>query len=354
MSDPVQNNDPYADYDISVIIATYNRAKMLRETLENMVAVDREGLSVQWVVIDNGSGDGTAEVVRSFADRLPIRYLLQTRPGKNCALNLALDTVKLGRVVVFTDDDVLPEAGWLKAIQASADDWPEISVFGGGINPVWPVRQAPFWVKDPFIAGVFYGWLDLGREERLFPQGRYPAGANLWVRREVFADGLRYDETFGPHHYEYFSASESSLLDQLARKGHDILYVPSAMIGHCIRQDQLSMDYLRQRTWQCGRTGPRMNGLSLRHCHQRWPGLWRVLRWGSLARYALKYGLLRCSPFRQHRVTGVVKGLWGVADNLEQLRIAREEASRRVASSRSQGIEGCGQGAVRFDKAGRR
>lgn len=45
--------------DISVIIATHNRAAMLRETLESMIRLDREGLSDEFVVVDNNSSDHT-------------------------------------------------------------------------------------------------------------------------------------------------------------------------------------------------------------------------------------------------------------------------------------------------------
>lgn len=104
------------DLNISVLVATYNRADVLRETLEAFTELDREGLSVEFVVIDNNSGDHTKSVVKSFSGRLPLVYLFQPIPGKNRALNKALDEIQLGEVIVFTDDDVRPANNWLPTI----------------------------------------------------------------------------------------------------------------------------------------------------------------------------------------------------------------------------------------------
>ena len=87
--------------DISVLIATYNRAEILRQTLQSMTKLNRDGLSVEFVVVDNNSTDHTKEVIKSFTDRLPIRYLFEPRPGKNCALNKALNEVSFGEISVI-------------------------------------------------------------------------------------------------------------------------------------------------------------------------------------------------------------------------------------------------------------
>ena len=124
-------SDRNSGLDISVLIATYNRAEILRQTLESMTDLDREGLAVEFVVVDNNSSDHTKQVVESFSGKLPIRYLFESRPGKNCALNKALDEVALAKLVVFTDDDVDPRKDWLKAVVSASRHWPRFSVFGG-------------------------------------------------------------------------------------------------------------------------------------------------------------------------------------------------------------------------------
>ena len=95
---------------ITVLIPTYNRAKVLGETLEALTRVDRDGIDCSIVVIDNNSNDNTREIAAEYAAKLPLSYLKEVRPGKNCALNKALRECELKDIVVFTDDDVTPTA----------------------------------------------------------------------------------------------------------------------------------------------------------------------------------------------------------------------------------------------------
>ena len=51
---------------ITVLIPTYNRAKVLRETLEALTRVERTGIDCSIVIIDNNCTDNTAEVVKEY------------------------------------------------------------------------------------------------------------------------------------------------------------------------------------------------------------------------------------------------------------------------------------------------
>src|SRR5512143_2106657 len=115
--------------DISIIIASYNRARDLCRTLEGMTKLQNEGIAFEVVVVDNSSTDQTKAVVESFSGRLPLKYLFEARSGKNRALNAALDKVKLGKIIVFTDDDVDVSPDWLVIIQSVCDRWSDCSVF---------------------------------------------------------------------------------------------------------------------------------------------------------------------------------------------------------------------------------
>jgi glycosyltransferase involved in cell wall biosynthesis len=97
--------------NITVIFSTFNRSAYLSKTLEAMTELDSVGINVQFAVVDNNSTDETSQVIDSFADRLPLVHLFEPRPGKNCALNHALDSVEMGDIVVFTDDDIVPHYG---------------------------------------------------------------------------------------------------------------------------------------------------------------------------------------------------------------------------------------------------
>src|SRR5215471_5623735 len=97
---------------LTVLIATRNGAHTLPRCLAALGQLIAPVGGWKLIVVDNGSTDATREIVESFADRLPLTYLLEPRPGKNAALNAGLDHVE-GDLVVFTDDDVLARPDWL-------------------------------------------------------------------------------------------------------------------------------------------------------------------------------------------------------------------------------------------------
>ena len=92
---------------VTVLIATYNRAHLIRTTLDSILAQTRPPDSV--IVVDDGSGDDTPAVLAEYGDR--ITRIEKTNGGKSSALNLAMASVDSDYVWVFDDDDIaLPDA----------------------------------------------------------------------------------------------------------------------------------------------------------------------------------------------------------------------------------------------------
>jgi glycosyltransferase involved in cell wall biosynthesis len=89
---------------ISVCICTYNRSESLRRTLESLARQNNIDLG-EVLIVDNNCTDGTAEVVESFRERLPIRLVTESQQGLAHARNRAAAEFR-GGVLLFTDDDV--------------------------------------------------------------------------------------------------------------------------------------------------------------------------------------------------------------------------------------------------------
>jgi glucosyl-dolichyl phosphate glucuronosyltransferase len=85
-------------------------------------------------VIVHTSTDHTVDVIREYVGRLPVRWEFEPRPGKSNAQNRAIDFAK-GDYILWTDDDVVVDAGWLTAYVGAFRRWPEAAVFGGRITP---------------------------------------------------------------------------------------------------------------------------------------------------------------------------------------------------------------------------
>ena len=74
---------------VSVLIATRDRAASLARTLASLARQVAPGLSWELVVVDNGSRDDTRLVLDRFANALPLVVLSEPRAGKNRGLNRA-------------------------------------------------------------------------------------------------------------------------------------------------------------------------------------------------------------------------------------------------------------------------
>jgi glycosyltransferase involved in cell wall biosynthesis len=95
------------DYDVSVIVPTFNRANYIEECLDSLLAQTMPACEI--LVIDDGSEDDTAQRVACYGDR--IQYVHKENGGKPSAVNLALSLIKGHWVWLFDDDDVaLPDA----------------------------------------------------------------------------------------------------------------------------------------------------------------------------------------------------------------------------------------------------
>ena len=130
---------------ITIAICTFNRAESLRRTLDSLVAMRvPSDLSWEIVIVNNNSTDHTDEVISEYVGRLPVRWEFEPRPGKSNARNRAIDVAK-GEYIVWTDDDVVVDTGWLTAYVEAFRRWPEAAVFGGRIMPRYEAPVAK-WV----------------------------------------------------------------------------------------------------------------------------------------------------------------------------------------------------------------
>jgi len=93
---------------LSILIPVYNERYLVRELLHRVLAVEVPGISeLEVVVVDDGSKDGTRELLREFAAREPrIRYIEHDRnQGKGAAVRTAI-AAATGDLIVFQDADL--------------------------------------------------------------------------------------------------------------------------------------------------------------------------------------------------------------------------------------------------------
>ncbi len=316
--------------DISVIIATHNRAEILRQTLESMTSLVSDNLSVEFVIVDNDSSDNTRHIVKSFESKLSICYLFEPRPGKNCALNKAINEVNLGNLVVFTDDDVKPHIDWIQTIVSASKRWSDYSVFGGKQYPIFPRVRVPKWALSKFVMELAFGLHDRGDEEEIYGANNFPFGANFWVRREVITSGcMCFDENVAWHPKNRILGTETIFLRLLADKGYDMIYCPGSIVGHRIRPKQISKSYLLARAYAFGRGKARLRPLCRADLFYKHSNLWYIIRVMAIVKIVFRFVLLLV-PLVVGRPLRATYAIQWIGYNMESIRIAKEKLRERV------------------------
>ncbi len=234
---------------LTVLLATRNRASILRDALEAYCQLEAPPLGWKLVVVDNGSTDQTPEVLASFRGRLPLHYVSEPTLGKNHALNAGLGLAE-GDLIVFTDDDAFPRADWLKQLRKAADSQSEYSIFGGAVVPRWEISP-PVWIEWAHLSPTFT------ITDPSQPEGPITSslvyGPNMAIRASIFGSGIRFDPAIGPRGSDYPMGSETELLLRLELQGHKAWRVRGAVVEHFVRQGQLNKAWVFKRAIRFGR-----------------------------------------------------------------------------------------------------
>lgn len=229
---------------LTIAIPTHNRARLLRQTLERLAQITiPAGVEWELIVVQNNCTDGTAAMLEELSSRLPLRALTESRPGVNFARNAAVEAAR-GECIVFTDDDTLPDTGWLRAYDAAFAEFPDVDIFGGPIITRFPAPPPP-WLRDslPLVAYA-YGSLEARGRGVTLSRTFFPYGANMAFRTRVLRDAP-FDPALGPKGTSRINGSETELILKLFARGHQGRWVEEARVEHCIQEKQMTTKFLR-------------------------------------------------------------------------------------------------------------
>jgi glycosyltransferase involved in cell wall biosynthesis len=280
----------------TVLICTFNRARLLRETLAALNAmVPADDFSVEIIVVDNNSTDNTAQVVAEAArrSRVPVIGLRETRQGKSFALNRGLKAAT-GDVIALTDDDVWPHCEWLNRI-VSAFRHREITFVFGKVLPRWgglpppellTPRAQEIWGP---LAIVDYGDEPVEYLADSTTGQRLPIGANLALAREalVAIGGWRTD--LGKVNNTLISGEDHEIFMRLRRfSQYSGFYDPDIVVRHFVPTSRLTRAYFRRWFFWHGKTQALM-------LDDLYPGLEmaRVPRICGTPRFLLRQGIVQ-------------------------------------------------------------
>ena len=209
---------------VSVVIATRDRPALLRAALGAVARSLRPGDEV--IVVDSASRPPEATAIAAAAAAAGARLVRCDRPGTSRARNAGARAAT-GAVVAFTDDDCLPEPGWLQAVAGAFERHPGLGFMTGAVVPG---RRADGTAPNGVPLST-----ETGDAPRAFGTDEDPGvlghGANMaWDGAALVRMG-GFDEAFGPG-APLRAAEDHEAFWRALRVGLAGCYEPTATVVH--------------------------------------------------------------------------------------------------------------------------
>src|SRR5690606_14045168 len=205
--------------ELSVVIAAFDARATLGEQLDALAAQDVD-FAVEVLVCDNGSRDGTPDLVRRRQEREPWLRLVDAsaRRGPSAARNIGAGQAR-GRFLAFCDADDVVGEGWLAGMHAALrrDEFVTGSWEGERLNA--GNRASVSWTTDPIVTKPFFPWLP------------GTGAGTMGIHRAVFEEAGGFDESLT-------TGEDVDLSWRVQLAGHRLVHHPEIVL-HVRKRDGL-------------------------------------------------------------------------------------------------------------------
>ncbi|HEY8292967.1 MAG TPA: glycosyltransferase family 2 protein, partial [Thermomicrobiales bacterium] len=217
----------------SIVVPVHNKAAYTLACLAQLQAVLPAASNAgEIIVVDDASIDDTPGVVgRACAMDPRIRALRNTEnQGFLASCNRGASAAS-GDIVVFLNNDTLPQPGWLRALLMLFRAYPDAGAVGSKlIYPDLTLQEAGGVIFSDG-SGCNFGRGDAEIDAPLYNYVRevdYCSGASLATRRDLFTLLGGFDTRFAPAYYE-----DVDYCFQMRSRGYRVYYQPESVVIHC-------------------------------------------------------------------------------------------------------------------------
>ena len=200
---------------VSVVIPTYRREQVLLDTVRFLHTLSPPAAEILVVDQTENHDSATLSALEAWDREGKIRWLRLARPSITHAMNTGLERAR-GDVVVFLDDDIIPDAHLLAAHALAHSEGSCNIVAGQVLQPGEEVLPEPAEGAEFQFRSGKRRWV----EELM--------GGNFSVKREVAVALRGFDENFVHVAYRF----EAEFCDRALSAGERILFEPGASIRH--------------------------------------------------------------------------------------------------------------------------
>lgn len=238
---------------ISVIIAAYNRAKLIPITIESFLNQTFPHDQYEILVVDNNSTDNTKDVIhemiRNNKSGVEMRYVFEKEQGCSFAENRGVTLAK-SDLVYITNDDVIADPNLLAELVKVFDIDPAITVVSGKVLPKFEEEPSKWIMKHCY--NYLLSLTPIGPETLIVSSKSLGAFSNHYgIRKNVFIKlgGFQPENTAG----EWVGDGEWGLnlkLDKVG--GHKSAYTASSVLYHMLPKNRLNQAYVNKRLMNQG------------------------------------------------------------------------------------------------------
>lgn len=241
------------DVHVSVVICTIAAGPSLDACVDALLSGEHQNVEV--IVVNNRPDDEAcrANLARFAESRPRVLVVDEARAGLAYARNAGL-RIATGELIAFTDDDVVPDAAWLKAVVAAFASEEGVDGVTGLIMPTELVTPAQLLLEQ--FGGFAKGFErtvhceDSAKSDPLFPYaaGRVGSGANMALSRKAVVEYGGFDDEFGTG-TPALAGEDLEFFIRILHNGGKIVYEPAALIWH---EHPRSMERLRKTLFAYG------------------------------------------------------------------------------------------------------
>ena len=268
---------------VSVIIPVYNQEKYIRECVES--ALNQDYKNIEIIVVDDGSTDNTAEIVKEFGKK--IRYQRQENRGVAGAFNAGLRMAEGSLVAWLSSDDFyLPGKIRIQVEKFIGDpdlalvytDWILTDTEGHNLR----VFRAPFPAAECFV-----------REMLIWD---FVTGSSMMFKKECFEIVGYFDE-------ELPTANDADMAFRLLKHGYHFGHVPIPLVKYTYRLDNLTHNY---RLMQIGKDRVRTKAVEMFSTEELFGDLLKEKEFNETAAYE-KLAWVLAKGFHFHAAEAAVR-----------------------------------------------
>ncbi len=196
---------------VSIVVPAYNAAKSISGVIEALLQQDYPQDKLEIIIIDDGSTDSTAEIVKQY----PVRYINQENKGPAAARNLGW-RLSNNEIICFTDSDCLAEKMWVtKMVTRYTSE--HVAGVGGSYDIVNPQNLLASCIHEEIIQ----------RHLQMSGEVNYLGAFNVSYRRSVLEEVDGFDES-----YRIASGEDNDIAYRIKKIGYHLIFDKDIGVAH--------------------------------------------------------------------------------------------------------------------------